>query len=238
MKRKHKIFLNYAEALRAIRFDLEQYDPQPILLRQLAQLIFSDDMVFSQDKQKSGLWIKLNHRKKFRLVQYDQLPAYLCTFLEDRQPPLEQLAKICGCVFQEHSYPGSQLSGKVQGIFVETGLENFKCRQCGQCCRFLEYHRELTHEDYLLWQRLERNDILERVKVLREKGRIVAYRIWIDPVTHRTADCCPWLTRDSEHNRYICQIYDVRPDICRQYPGSRKHARMTGCRSFSKSSGS
>jgi Fe-S-cluster containining protein len=33
-----------------------------------------------------------------------------------------------------------------------------------------------------------------------------------------------------DRNRYRCTIHDIRPTICRQYPGSRKHARMTGCR--------
>ncbi|MFO8085520.1 MAG: YkgJ family cysteine cluster protein [Desulfobacterales bacterium] len=230
---KHKIYLDYKEALRAIRIDLGQYRSQPILLRRLAQLILSDNAAILQDKHGIGLWVATGGGKKFRLIQYKELPGYLCAILEDSYFPLETLAKICGCVFQQRAYPGSRsCEGQKEGIFVETGMEDFKCRQCGQCCRFLDYHNELTHEDYSRWQSLGRRDILERVGLIRKKGQIVAFRIWIDPVTHLLAKGCPWLTRDSEHNLYVCRIHDVRPKICRQYPGSRKHARMTGCLAF------
>ena len=74
--------------------------------------------------------------------------------------------------------------------------------------------------------------ILERVMVIRQRDGTVAYRIWMDPETRKIQDGCPWLKKDSESNRHLCLIHDVRPAICRQYPGSRKHARMTGCPGF------
>ncbi len=229
---RHRIFLDYTEALRAVRIDLEQYPPQPILLRQLAQMILAGKTVL-QDKQGKGLWMAEGGKKKLRLIHYDQLPRYLCAAMENRTFSPEMLSRICGCVFQERAYPavrsGENTGG---GIFVETGMEAFECRQCGQCCRFLDYRKELTHEDYQWWQSLGRHDILERVKVIRKENRIIAYRIWIDPVSRLEVEGCPWLGRDSEHNRYFCRIHDVRPAICRQYPGSRKHGRMTGCKAF------
>lgn len=46
---------------------------------------------------------------------------------------------------------------------------------------------------------------------------------------NRIAKTCPWLKRLPDRDRYACRIHDVRPSLCRQYPGTRKHARMTGC---------
>jgi Fe-S-cluster containining protein len=232
LKEKDTIFLSYAEALQAIKNDLEQYVPQPLLLRHLAQLIMGEKALVSEDKHRTGLWVGIGKKIKCRLITYDQLPEYLCSTLERIHPPIEILAKICGCVFQEGSYVGSQHFGGKKGIFIETGMEDFNCLQCGQCCRFLDYHKELTHEDYLLWQSLGRADIMKRVGLIRKKGEIIAYRIWIDPLTYQISEGCPWLKKESEHNRYTCRIHDVRPGICRQYPGSRKHAQMTGCSAF------
>jgi Fe-S-cluster containining protein len=232
MIEKHTIFLNYAEALRAIQNDLEQYPPQPLLLRHLAQLILGEKSLISENKHRTGLWIAAGEKGKCRLITYDQMPEHLCSVLSNKQLSYDVLAKICGCVFQERAYTGVQFSGKEKGIWVETGMEDFKCLQCGQCCRFLDYHKELNHEDYFFWQSLGRADIMKRVGVIKRAGEIVAYRMWIDPVTNQISEGCPWLIRDSENNRYICRIHDVRPKICRQYPGSRKHARMTGCNAF------
>jgi Fe-S-cluster containining protein len=232
LKEKDVIFLCYAEALRAIQNDLAQYSPQPLLLRHLAQLILGEKVSILEDKHRTGLWVGRGKKCKCRLITYDQLPEYLCITLERIHPPIEILAKICGCVFQERAYPGNQNCEREEGVFIETGMEDFKCLQCGRCCRYLDYHKELIHKDYLLWQSLGRTDIMERVKLIRKAGKVVAYRIWIDPVTHQILESCPWLKKDSEHNLYICRIHDVRPGICRQYPGSRKHARMTGCSAF------
>jgi Fe-S-cluster containining protein len=232
LKKKHTIFLNYAEALRAIQNDLEQYPPQPLLVQHLAQLILGEKIPVSEDRHRKGLWIAIGEKGKCRLITYDQLPEHLCGVLANKQFSDDVLAKICGCVFQERAYAGSQIPGGERGIWIETGMEDFKCLQCGQCCRFLDYHKELTHQDYLLWQSMERADIMKRVRVIKRAGEIAAYRIWIDPVTNQILEGCPWLVRDSEHNRYVCRIHDVRPKICRQYPGSRKHARMTGCNAF------
>jgi Fe-S-cluster containining protein len=47
-------------------------------------------------------------------------------------------------------------------------------------------------------------------------------------------EVCPWLTKIPTQNRWECQIHGVRPAVCRQYPGSRKHAEITGCPGFRK----
>jgi Fe-S-cluster containining protein len=232
MEEQHTIFLNYAEILIAVQNDLKQYPSQLFILRRLVQLILGEKILIQEDKHQTGMWVAMGKKGKCRLITYNQLPEYLYSVLEKSHPPIETLAKICGCIFQERAYTGSQKFGEEKGVFIETGMESFKCLQCGQCCRLLDYHKELTHEDYLLWQSMGRNDIMKRVGLIREKGEIVSYRIWIDPYTHQLLEGCPWLKKDSEHNRYICRIHNVRPGICRQYPGSRKHARMTGCNAF------
>jgi Fe-S-cluster containining protein len=231
MKEKLTIFLNCAEALRAIQNDLEQYPPQPLLIRHLAQLIWGDQGLISEDKHRTGLWVNIEKKGKRCLITYDLLPEYLCSALTKNLPAIEMLARICGCVFQERAYVGSRESEEI-GIFIETGMENFKCFQCGRCCRVLDYHKELTYEDYHLWQSLGRTDIMNKVGLIRKAGEVVAYRIWIDPFTQKVLESCPWLKKDSRHNIFICGIHDVRPGICRQYPGSRKHGRMTGCSAF------
>lgn len=232
MKEKPSIFLKYAEALKAIQNDLEQYPPQPLLLRHLAQLILGGDGFISEDKNRTGLWISREQKGKYRLIPYNLLPAYLCSALKKNLPPIEMVAKICGSVFQERAYVGSQDLEEDTGIFIETGMENFECLQCGRCCRVLDYHKELTNEDYRLWQSIGRVDIMKNVGLIRKAGEIVTYSIWIDPYTHKILENCPWLKNDHQHNLFICEIYDVRPGICRQYPGSRKHGRMTGCSAF------
>jgi Fe-S-cluster containining protein len=232
MEEQHTIFLNYAEILIAVQNDLKQYPSQLFILRRLVQLILGEKILIQEDKHQTGMWVAMGKKGKCRLITYNQLPEYLYSVLEKSHPPIETLAKICGCIFQERAYTGSQKFGEEKGVFIETGMESFKCLQCGQCCRLLDYHKELTHEDYLLWQSMGRNDIMKRVGLIREKGEIVSYRIWIDPYTHQLLEGCPWLKKDSEHNRYICRIHHVRPEICRQYPGSRKHAGMTGCDAF------
>ena len=229
---KNKIFLSRCEAIEAVCHDLGQYPPQPILIRRLACLILGEKRVVSEDKKRNGLWIKDSPRSKPRLALFEELSGYLCRELKKSDPPVRTLAEICGCVFQEKARIREGKFGQSVGIIVETGAEKFRCRQCGLCCRNLDYKGELTDEDYRLWQELGRTDILERVKIIRSKGEIVGYAIWTDPVSGLIADGCPWLRKDSEHNRYTCLIHDVRPRICRQYPGTRKHARMTGCPGF------
>ncbi|WP_243545421.1 hypothetical protein [Pseudodesulfovibrio tunisiensis] len=43
------------------------------------------------------------------------------------------------------------------------------------------------------------------------------------------AETLPLATPRSKDGRRVCSIHDYKPEICRQYPGSRKHAAMTGC---------
>ena len=43
-------------------------------------------------------------------------------------------------------------------------------------------------------------------------------RIWVDPATGEYLDQCPWLQKSPDGKRFICEIYDDRPEVCRHYP--------------------
>ena len=159
------------------------------------------------------------------------MPSRVVDQLKRLPPDPEHLARICSQVFGVHACAGSGPEPDAcPGIWIDTDMANFSCTQCGHCCRTLNYHDGCSVDDYQRWQDLGRSDILDWVGVVRQHGQVTACRIWLTPGTNDFAETCPWLTRSPDPNRYVCTIHDVRPTICRQYPGSRKHARMTGCR--------
>jgi Fe-S-cluster containining protein len=45
-------------------------------------------------------------------------------------------------------------------------------------------------------------------------------KIWMDPDTGKQLVLCPWLRKLPDQNKYVCDIYDDRPDDCRFYPTS------------------
>lgn len=233
-----RIFLSIEEAVSAIRFDFNHYLPQTDLFLDLCPLVLGPDTAVVNNPRNSNLWISSHGKKRtrqMRIITPLELGRLLVDRLEKSKPSKELMAEICSRVFMtraEPSYNGIEVQ---TGIWVETGMENFKCRQCGRCCRTLDYRHEIQASDYLRWQELERTDILERVATIACNGNIISYAIWVEPGTRRFEEVCPWLApvqekEKSEH--WICTIHDVKPEICRQYPGTRKHARMTGCIGF------
>lgn len=45
-------------------------------------------------------------------------------------------------------------------------------------------------------------------------------KIWRDPDTGEQLAVCPWLRKLPDQDKYVCDIYDDRPDDCRFYPTS------------------
>ena len=43
-------------------------------------------------------------------------------------------------------------------------------------------------------------------------------KIWMNPDTGEQLSRCPWLRKLSSQNKYICEIYEDRPDDCKYYP--------------------
>jgi len=109
--------------------------------------------------------------------------------------------------------------------------KGFKCKQCGNCCRNLydAFSTCVSDEDIQMWQRAGRHDILEWVSPI-QLGTHFVYDIWISPVTGEDVQRCPWLRKLPKQDKYICRIHDLKPEHCRAYPRSRKHALRTGCK--------
>ena len=110
--------------------------------------------------------------------------------------------------------------------------KGFKCIQCGQCCLNLldSFQTSATDQDIKMWDSEGRDDILEWVDPIHVGGNQYVYDIWISPVTGEDVQRCPWLRKLPNQDKYICRIHDVKPEHCRNYPKSKKHAQKTGCR--------
>ena len=113
-------------------------------------------------------------------------------------------------------------------------LTCFKCKQCGKCCLNLRdaFETCASEEDIQRWKKEERDDILAWVDPIPLGDDHFIYDIWISPTTGDDVQRCPWLRKLPKKNKYICRIHDVKPQHCREYPRSKKHAEETGCKGF------
>ena len=234
MAERKTVFLTPDQALRSILRDLRQYDPQIMLLCQMIRLISGGKILARRDPDRFGAWISTPSGRNMRWLEGPELVEYVGESLEQADTDPELLVSLCSRVFRERAFMDVHPETGQIGIRVETGMEGFRCRQCGQCCRSLDYRREVTAEDVAGWRALGRTDILEWVGIFERAGQKTAHRIWMIPGTTKLAETCPFLHHVSSENRWICRIHDVKPSICRQYPFTRKHALMTGCPGFEK----
>ena len=232
MNGQHAIFLTREEAVAAIHTDLQQYEPQSGLLCDLYPVVMGADALAVEDADARRVWIKQAARGPMRPVTCDELVDTLFSRMTDAATPLNRLAELCARVFDEPAVAGFDRGTRSAGVWLETGMAGYSCRQCGRCCRVLDYHRECTAEDYRRWQSLGREDILRWVRRIPGPGGTSAYRIWVAPGTREPASECPFLQNEPGTARVYCGIHDVKPEICRQYPFTRKHALMTGCPGF------
>ena len=88
-----------------------------------------------------------------------------------------------------------------------------------------------TDEDVKMWEREGRDDILAWVDTIH-LGDHCVHNIWLSPVTRDDVKRCPWLRNLPNQGKYICRIHDVKPEHCRNYPLSWKHANETDCKGF------
>lgn len=85
------------------------------------------------------------------------------------------------------------------------------CNACGKCCvKYSNGQLSASREDIDLWESF-RPDISEYV---------VDGQIWFEPSTQKLIELCPWLKKDPNSNRYLCDIYLDRPEDCRTYPAT------------------
>ncbi len=227
-----RIFLTLDEALTAIAIDFDRYGPQRRLMADLCPMVFHRHAVVGAGGDRGGVWMAVGRRKKMRFYPDADIERRILAKLRAMAPAPAFLAKICGRVFETRTAVGRDPQTGELGVWVETGMAAFHCRNCGRCCVALDYRFECTPEDIDGWQRLGRDDILQWVGIDRRDGEISSCQIWVVPGTTRFADVCPWLRQLPGESRVICTIHDVKPEICRSYPGTRKHARMTGCIGF------
>lgn len=224
-----KIFLTPSEALAAIRIDFAQYAPQTGLFRSLVPLVFGNQALVTPGAGRDEVWLRTGTCGPPERLDSRRLGERLVVRLQQAPPPPERLAAICYRVFRGRAWVGEK--DGCQGLWVETGMEDFACQRCGRCCRELDFKNAGTAADWERFEGLGRKDILARIAPVRRGGRVVACRLWIDPATGRFSDGCPWLVEEAP-GRFSCRIHEIRPEICRQYPGTRKHAEMTGCIGF------
>ncbi|WP_319409702.1 YkgJ family cysteine cluster protein [uncultured Desulfosarcina sp.] len=230
MPEKERLFLKIDEAVEAIRADFAQYDSQFNLLSVIWPMVFGDETYIMRNAGNPTVWAKISGRTKLISSSEDDLKQRIVDQLKRLPPDPQHLAGICAHVFGAPATAGSGPEPDLlPGIWVDTDMADFVCTQCGRCCRTLNYHDGCSLRDYQRWLDLGRTDILDWVGIIKQDGQVTACRIWVLPGTNDFAETCPWLTMSPDPNRYVCAIHDVRPTICRQYPGSRKHARMTGC---------
>ncbi len=222
----HKEFLTAPEIVAAICLDFRMYPPQTRLFRELSPLILGPESAVSPTPNRDGFWISEGNR--MRRIGAEDLRERLCRGLEQHPPPLPLLAGICGRVFRTSARVGRNDDGE-DGIWIDTGMDAYRCRQCGDCCRRLDFRHQVTEDDVDRWRLLGRDDILAWVREDRGSDGEPVYGVWREPGTARYAEICPWLKNVPGTVKWICAIHDVKPEICRQYPATRKHAEMTGC---------
>lgn len=85
------------------------------------------------------------------------------------------------------------------------------CNSCGKCCiKYSNGALSASTEEIALWDLL-RPDISRYV----QDGKI-----WMDPITGKQIELCPWLRKDPDQEKYSCDIYYDRPEDCRVYPAN------------------
>jgi Fe-S-cluster containining protein len=84
-----------------------------------------------------------------------------------------------------------------------------ECNQCGKCCEnYSDGGLSASDGDIRFWE-IFRPDIFRFVS----EGKI-----WIDPDTGKQIKRCPWLRQLPNQGKYVCEIYNDRPEDCKHYP--------------------
>ena len=231
---KETVFLTTREAIQAIVRDFRQYDPQLILFSNILPLMTDGRIHLKREPGKSGAWINRQGKPAMKWLNGPELVTYVCDAVTQIRRHPRLLATVCSRVFRTRASPEIDRDTQKPGVCLETNMEDFNCRQCGACCRFLEYQNEITSDDVVRWRAAGRKDILKWVDEIRLKDHTSRFRAWVNPLTGEQIQVCPFLREESPNGLWICRIHDVKPAICREFPLSRKHAVMSGCRGFKK----
>jgi len=94
------------------------------------------------------------------------------------------------------------------------------CNQCGKCCvNYSNGGLSASQAEIEAWE-ISRPDIHRYVR----DGNI-----WVDPVTDRQLERCPWLTQVPGQQKFSCAIYVDRPEDCKLYPVSIQEMMNDEC---------
>lgn len=230
----HSLFLTRDQALKAICLDFRGYDPQPMLFCEVLRTICQDQFNYSREPGKEGVWVSEENHHRMRWLEGAELVEFMCAAVTGALLVPDQLTALCRLVFQAPCRAGRCPDTGRSGVWVQTGMETFACRQCGQCCTQLKYHDGVTADDIQRLVDLQRDDVLKWVGRTGTGSGETVYRIWVIPGTNRYAPICPFLCNGPSSGQRLCAIHDVKPQVCRHYPVSRKHAMMTGCPGFDR----
>ncbi|MEH6556570.1 MAG: YkgJ family cysteine cluster protein [Oceanicoccus sp.] len=83
------------------------------------------------------------------------------------------------------------------------------CNSCGKCCKLYGDGGLSATTSEIEWWEVFRPEIYEYVS----NGQI-----WMNPANGDQLKQCPWLQKLPDQNKYICGIYNDRPDDCKHYP--------------------
>ncbi len=231
MEQEH-LFLTMSQAATAICLDFRGYGPQTMLFCEVLRALCDPSLNYKREPGREGLWVSDADHGKMHWLDGADLVAYMCARITEADLDHEALAAVCRMVFQAPCQAARHPDTGRWGVRVQTDMAAFHCRQCGQCCRQLNYRDGMTKEDVARLKQLGRDDVLEWVRPSRTVEGHRVYRIWVIPGTNQFTRTCPFLKRGASRDRWICSIHDAKPDICKNYPVSRKHALMTGCPGF------
>jgi len=135
MKENDKIFLTLNQVLDAIRRDFNQYESQFELFQELCPVITGNRNIVIREGRNDCVLITRGKKIKSRHMTHAELSRYLFDRLKETAFPLEVMADICSKVFQTKSWAGRDAENGRDGIWIQTEMSKFKCRQCGNCCR-------------------------------------------------------------------------------------------------------
>jgi Fe-S-cluster containining protein len=174
---------------------------------------------------RDGLWIKFQENEKF-YYGIDLVELFL-DLLSSK--PVETISRAYSEIEWVKANVTKHPKTGATGLLVETEMEKFKCVQCGHCCLDLSgaYQTSVPETDIKRWRREQRFDILEWVGPFEGMDEI-----WINPRTGEYVNRCPWLRKLPKQNKYICRIHETKPEHCRNFPKSKRHALDNGCKGF------
>ncbi len=130
-------------------------------------------------------------------------------------------------------------------------IPNFKCNQCGNCCK--NYSKAtIEKKDILKWINKDKKNILTHIIPIDPYGDWAwiknnkmfwswkrfqkeeiqngarSFQGWFEPKSKKELIKCPWLQKINT-KKYICQIEDVKPITCSNFPETNANAIYRGC---------